>query len=272
MAELTVEQNRFSLTKQSGRTPHLTLVTAPSEELITEFLNWLASTMLCLSSNWQHNFGPCGVCSACKKVANAAHESLLILQPEKGSIKVDEASQVIDFLRLRPWAGNQVVIIKEAHLLTSQAANSLLKSLEEPPPQTYFFIGSTQSRQVIPTIRSRSQRVFISGSPAKVSPGLGTEAFALILAGDLVGAQEKILEAVGDRTDLLLLISSIEKILLQKFGEALAAGQSSATEQMSRALGLIQSSYQAASRPVDRALFAHTLAIKMHAQIARSAV
>ena len=86
-------------------------------------------------------------------------ESLLLIEPEGQSIKVEQARSVREFLHLQKVGKGRTVVIDSAHLLGIASANILLKTLEEPPEDTYFFLIAPSVRQVLPTIRSRSQVV-----------------------------------------------------------------------------------------------------------------
>ncbi len=101
----------------------------------------------------------CGHCPSCLRVAAGAHESLKILSPSSAQIKIEESRDVIEFLSLQSLTRRRVVIIDQAQLLNQQAANSLLKTLEEPPVETYFFLLAPSVAGILPTVRSRSRIV-----------------------------------------------------------------------------------------------------------------
>ncbi|WP_413288559.1 ATP-binding protein [Bdellovibrio sp. HCB337] len=114
----------------------------------------LAQALLCETSRTA-----CGRCGSCLRVAANAHESLKVISPEGIQIKIDESREVIQFLNLQGLTSRRVVVIDQAQTLNLQAANSLLKTLEEPPPETYFFLIAPSVASVISTIRSRSRIV-----------------------------------------------------------------------------------------------------------------
>lgn len=101
----------------------------------------------------------CGECGSCIRVANEQSESLMQVAPEGASIKIEQARDVLQFIALQKLGSARVVIIDQANLLNPQAANALLKSLEEPPPGTYFLLITPNPAAILPTIRSRSQLV-----------------------------------------------------------------------------------------------------------------
>lgn len=114
----------------------------------------LAQALMCAESN----IG-CGECASCKKMANNHHEGLKIVSPDGTQIKVDQIREVLEFLNLQSLTKFRVIIIDEAQSMNAAAANSLLKSLEEPPENTLYFLISSSAASVLPTIRSRSRVV-----------------------------------------------------------------------------------------------------------------
>lgn len=112
----------------------------------------LAQALLCEKSP-----RACGVCGSCLRTQKPPTESLLVIEPVKNLIKIEQAEQVLQFLQLRSLSPRRVVIIDEADALNPQAANSLLKVIEEPPAGTVFFLIAPSTGHVLRTIRSRSQ-------------------------------------------------------------------------------------------------------------------
>lgn len=101
----------------------------------------------------------CGTCPSCFRVSQGAHEGLLVIQPTGMHIKMEQAKEVLEFLSLKSLSGNRVIIIDQAQNLNPQAANSLLKTLEEPPEGTFFFLTAPSASGLLSTIRSRSRIV-----------------------------------------------------------------------------------------------------------------
>jgi DNA polymerase III subunit delta' len=115
----------------------------------------LAQALLCETSSQA-----CGQCGSCLRIAKAKNhqtESLLVIEPEKNVIKLEQAHGILEFLRLRSLGKRRVIVIDQAELMNPQAANSLLKVLEEPPEGTYFFLIAKGSKHLLSTLRSRSQ-------------------------------------------------------------------------------------------------------------------
>ena len=100
---------------------------------------------------------PCGVCDSCKEIA--AGTSLDVIEIDAASNRgIDQIRELREMVRYAPAAArSKVVILDEAHMLTSEASNALLKTLEEPPERVIFVMATTQPEDLVDTIRSRSQ-------------------------------------------------------------------------------------------------------------------
>ncbi len=109
----------------------------------------------------------CGVCGSCIRVEKEQSENLRILSTEAGAttkkanskslIKIEQVRDVLDFLSLSQKNQNRVIIIDEAELLNPQAANALLKTLEEPSDNVFFILITAELNSLMATIRSRAQ-------------------------------------------------------------------------------------------------------------------
>src|SRR6202166_3927649 len=100
---------------------------------------------------------PCGVCDSCKEIA--AGNSLDVIEIDAASNRgIDQIRELREMVRYAPAASrSKVVILDEAHMLTGEASNALLKTLEEPPERVIFVMATTQPEDLEDTIRSRSQ-------------------------------------------------------------------------------------------------------------------
>jgi DNA polymerase-3 subunit gamma/tau len=100
---------------------------------------------------------PCGVCDSCKEIAGGA--SLDVIEIDAASNRgIDQIRELREMVRYAPAASrSKVVILDEAHMLTGEASNALLKTLEEPPDRVIFVMATTQPEDLEDTIRSRSQ-------------------------------------------------------------------------------------------------------------------
>jgi DNA polymerase III subunit gamma/tau len=100
---------------------------------------------------------PCGECDSCKEIA--AGTSLDVIEIDAASNRgIDQIRELREMVRYAPAASrSKVVLLDEAHMLTSEASNALLKTLEEPPDRVIFVMATTQPEDLEDTIRSRSQ-------------------------------------------------------------------------------------------------------------------
>jgi DNA polymerase-3 subunit gamma/tau len=100
---------------------------------------------------------PCGVCDSCTEIA--AGTSLDVIEIDAASNRgIDQIRELREMVRYAPAASrSKVVILDEAHMLTGEASNALLKTLEEPPDRVIFVMATTEPENLVDTIRSRSQ-------------------------------------------------------------------------------------------------------------------
>ena len=123
-----------------------------------------AQALNCLSPVDQPETGgrdACGVCVSCSKIARHMHPDVMRVEPgETGSIKIDAIRQVVGQIGYRPFEGRfRVVAIDQAEALVDDAQNSLLKTLEEPPPRNVVVLVTSQPDTLLDTIRSRCCQV-----------------------------------------------------------------------------------------------------------------
>jgi DNA polymerase-3 subunit gamma/tau len=100
---------------------------------------------------------PCGECDSCREIA--AGTSLDVIEIDAASNRgIDQIRELREMVRYAPAAArHKVVILDEAHMLTGEASNALLKTLEEPPDRVIFVLATTEPENLEDTIRSRSQ-------------------------------------------------------------------------------------------------------------------
>ena len=100
---------------------------------------------------------PCGACASCTEIA--AGTSLDVIEIDAASNRgIDQIRELREMVRYAPAASrSKVVILDEAHMLTGEASNALLKTLEEPPDRVIFVMATTEPENLADTIRSRSQ-------------------------------------------------------------------------------------------------------------------
>src|SRR4030042_955751 len=120
--------------------------------------------------NCQGTEPPCGQCQACKRITDGKHADIRIISLNSAKDSGDTKARVeisIDDIRelqhnasLPPFEGkHKVFIIDGAEYLSTEAANCLLKTIEEPPPQVIILLLTTEESRLLPTVVSRCQRV-----------------------------------------------------------------------------------------------------------------
>jgi DNA polymerase III subunit delta' len=142
-----------------GRVPHAYLFCGPAGCGKHTTALALAAALQCTAEPGEG----CGACEPCTKIAAGLHPDVVTLERQGAAqtIPVDAVrTQVIARLGLPPHEGAaRIFLVEEAGALAGPAANALLKTLEEPPARTHFVLGTTAPEKLLPTIRSRCQRV-----------------------------------------------------------------------------------------------------------------
>ncbi len=124
----------------------------------------LAKTLNCEREDL---FDSCGTCLSCKKIDNRNHPDVKWIEPEGAGnvIKIEKIKSMRDSINLKPFEGRaKVFIIDRSHLLTEEAANSILKTLEEPPKDSFIILITNDVNRIFPTLRSRCQWVIFSSA------------------------------------------------------------------------------------------------------------
>ena len=133
------------------------------EPAIGKYLTAMALTqlLLCEDSQAIQQRDACGACRSCHQVEQAIHPDFLIIKPESGQkqnlkIKIDQIRAIEHLVIYRPLVGShKICLIDEAETMTIEAANALLKTLEDPPEHCLFLLTTSRPEHLLPTIRSR---------------------------------------------------------------------------------------------------------------------
>ncbi len=121
------------------------------------FAKKLAAAINCTASD---GIQSCGHCGSCRRMKAGTHPDFLLISPEKGAIKIARVRELIKELSFAPYeAGTRVVLVEDVHTMRQEAANSLLKTLEEPPENNILILTADSSGNILQTIRSRCQSV-----------------------------------------------------------------------------------------------------------------
>jgi DNA polymerase-3 subunit delta' len=125
----------------------------------------------------------CGQCPECRKIDNGNHPDVIRIDPEGSSVKIDQVRELQKQFAYRPSGVKpRLYTIEGAERLTAQAANALLKFLEEPTAGTIAVLITENGQALLPTIRSRTQRLkFLPLSPDAMEASLIIEGFPLNL-------------------------------------------------------------------------------------------
>jgi DNA polymerase-3 subunit gamma/tau len=139
----------------SSRVSHAYLFCGPRGTGKTSTGRILAKAVNCLKSG---SGEPCNACDMCQAITEG--RALDVIEIDAASNRrIDEMRELRERVKYAPGqAKYKVYIIDEVHMLTNEASNALLKTLEEPPPNVIFILATTEAHKVLPTIMSRCQR------------------------------------------------------------------------------------------------------------------
>jgi DNA polymerase III subunit delta' len=154
------QQQQLWRAKQEGRLPHALLFTGIAGTGKAQFADGFTHTLLCQQVTASGDY--CNQCHACRLIAGRVHPNVLWIEPEKEGqvIKVDLIRGVSEFINNSSLQGEyRIVVIYPANAMNTNAANALLKTLEEPSSGSLIILISAQSEQLPATILSRCQRI-----------------------------------------------------------------------------------------------------------------
>ena len=139
----------------SGQTSHAYLFTGPRGTGKTSTAKLLARALNCAEGP---TLTPCGVCDSCRSISDGS--SMDVFEIDAASNRgIDEIRDLRESVKFAPTEGHyKIYIIDEVHMLTTEAFNALLKTLEEPPERVIFILATTEPHKVPATIQSRCQR------------------------------------------------------------------------------------------------------------------
>jgi len=181
----------------------------------------------------------CGYCRFCRQVNERNHPDLHQISPTGSSIKIDQVREIQKKATIKPYQGQRAIfLLEQVETMTSEAANCLLKLLEEPNQEVSFILLSTQPYALLPTVVSRCQILsFRALSTAEITRGLKQTLnpeekeihLALALAGGSLGqalkiTRDKQLQNIRDET--LIMAYNLKKSTLNEIcrqAEELAA-------------------------------------------------
>ena len=146
MLQHCVSQNRIG---------HAYLLTGPAQIGKTTLATNFAQALNCTSAEQ-----PCGECTSCRKIAAGNHPDVQLIAGANGSIKIEQIRQLQSVVALSPHeAPWRVCILLDMDQATPEAANCLLKTLEEPPGRVVLILTAVSSHALLPTLVSRCQHL-----------------------------------------------------------------------------------------------------------------
>jgi DNA polymerase-3 subunit delta' len=193
----------------SGRVAHAYLFVGPRGVGKSTVARAFAAALTCRAEPLEG----CGACPSCKRIASGGHPDVHLVEPEGPAVKIEHVRDLQEALAYRPAeAPRSVAVVPNAERLTIQAANALLKTLEEPPGDAVIVLVSPTASLLPPTVVSRCERVAFAPLPTEElarilveKRGMKEEVASLVAAmvagrpGLALGADLGELKALRDR-------------------------------------------------------------------------
>ncbi len=147
----------FGRSLLAGRVPHAYLFRGPDGVGKRLFAKGAAAAINCRNRSAAT---ACGICSSCRKFLSDNHPDFMVIRPVKGTIKIEQIRQLTAELSYPPFESEtRIVVIEDVHTMRREAANSLLKTLEEPPVNNVLVLTAESSQEILATLVSRCQVV-----------------------------------------------------------------------------------------------------------------
>ena len=160
---------RLQAQLQQGRLSHAILLAGPQGLDKTAFADVLATNLLC---NQPTANGPCGTCRGCTLVAAGSHPDMrrVGLEGESRQVRIGSIRTLVEFISLKSqYGGRRVGLVQPADQMNRSAANSLLKTLEEPPAGAILILVADRAARLPATVRSRCHRLEFQVPPAETA-------------------------------------------------------------------------------------------------------
>jgi DNA polymerase III gamma/tau subunit len=199
-------------TARRGELHHAVILHGPSPDALRDAAMRIAKALNCTNKTTGDD------CLACQRIARRIHPDVHIIEvgSERKLISVEQIREILSGASLRPYEGrNKVFIIDPADALSPGGSNSLLKTLEEPTRDTTFILLTHSPDLLLPTIRSRSQAIYVGGDvqrddelASEISSRLEQfaqkkEPAALLALASVVAGQEDVSQAMALLAEIL---------------------------------------------------------------------
>ncbi len=180
---------------QAGQVAHAYLFAGPRGVGKTTTARILAKALNCVNGP---TVTPCNACTICREISEGRSVDVLEVDGASNNRVEQVRSHLLESVKYTPSQGkHKIYIIDEVHMLTKEAFNALLKTLEEPPPHVYFIFATTDPRKVIPTVLSRCQRFDFR----RISASTIVDHLAMISEKSGYGVQHDALALIARRVD-----------------------------------------------------------------------
>ena len=180
---------------QAGQIAHAYLFAGPRGVGKTTTARILAKALNCVNGP---TVTPCNACTFCHEIAEGRSVDVLEIDGASNNRVEQVRNHLLESVKYTPSKGkHKIYIIDEVHMLTKEAFNALLKTLEEPPPHVYFIFATTDPRKVIPTVLSRCQRFDFR----RISGPVIVDHLAMISEKSGYGIQRDALALIARRVD-----------------------------------------------------------------------
>jgi len=182
------------LSKNKKDLPHAYLLSGPKGSGKTTAARIIAKLFNCEKPGSK---GPCGKCSQCTSIANGTNIDILEIDAASNR-GIDDVRALRDGIKLTPASSPfKIYIIDEVHMMTTEAFNALLKTLEEPPGHAVFVLATTDPQKVPATVRSRCMEITF----AKASKEELMHALSRIVKKEKIAIDDAALEVICDISD-----------------------------------------------------------------------
>lgn len=182
----------------SGKISHAYLFSGPKGTGKTSTARILAKALNCELYSKKQKFGePCGKCESCRATTNGSHLDLIEIDAASNR-SIDDVREIREKVKLAPVSSRfKIYIVDEAHMMTRDAFNAFLKTLEEPPAHVIFILATTEAEKLLPTILSRVQRFnFKRATDAELA-----EVCRKIAKGEGIGVDDDAISAIVAASD-----------------------------------------------------------------------
>lgn len=249
------EQAVARLRRAVERPSHAYLLAGPRGSGVLEAARCFAAALVCPD-------GGCGSCNACRRARSARHPDVIEVEPAGTFVVVDQVEEMMKEAFTSPFeAERKIIILTEADRMNEPAANKLLKTLEEPPARTHFLLLSEAPDELLPTVRSRCQRIdFAALSDADVAAALvssGVDPEAAATAARLAsGRLDRAWSLAGKGLGLAALRQAAQEVAgsLDGMGAAAAIGAEGLQAVLTDTLAGLEASQKAEAKALEAEL------------------